>query len=85
VADSKQTLLCTYLSAAVLLGLVLNATLGWWWADPVVALGLAVVPVREGRKALRGETCCPAVHLDGHAEQGDAGPCSGSCCAPDER
>lgn len=64
VADSKQTLLCTYLSAAVLLGLVLNATLGWWWADPAVALGLAVVAVREGRAALRGDTCCPPVHLD---------------------
>jgi divalent metal cation (Fe/Co/Zn/Cd) transporter len=64
VADSKQTLLCTYLSAAVLVGLVLNSTLGWWWADPVVALGLAAVAVREGREALRGETCCPPVHLD---------------------
>src|SRR4051794_32624045 len=52
VADSRQTLLCTYLSAAVLVGLVLNAALGWWWADPVVALGLAVVAVREGRSAL---------------------------------
>jgi len=59
VADSKQTLLCTYLSAAVLVGLVLNTALGWWWADPVVALGLAVVAVREGRQAPRGETCCP--------------------------
>lgn len=64
VADSRQTLLCTYLSAAVLVGLVLNAALGWWWADPVVALGLAVVAVREGRAALRGDTCCPPVHLD---------------------
>lgn len=58
VADSKQTLLCTYLSAAVLVGLVLNAALGWWWADPVVALGLAAVAVREGRAARRGDTCC---------------------------
>jgi hypothetical protein len=64
VADSKQTLLCTYLSAAMLIGLVLNAALGWWWADPIVALGLAAVAVREGRDALRGETCCPALHLD---------------------
>ncbi|GAA0901405.1 cation transporter [Pseudonocardia zijingensis] len=61
VAGSKQTLLCSYLSAAVLLGLVLNAVLGWWWADPVVALAVAVVAVREGRAALRGETCCPPV------------------------
>lgn len=42
VADSKQTLLCTYLSAAVLVGLALNAALGWWWADPVAALVLAI-------------------------------------------
>jgi divalent metal cation (Fe/Co/Zn/Cd) transporter len=76
VADSKQTLLCTYLSAAVLAGLVLNATLGWWWADPVVALGLAAVAVREGREALRGETCCPPVRLD------DAGGCG--CCAEED-
>ena len=79
VADSRQTLLCTYLSAGVLLGLVLNAALGWWWADPVVALGLAAVAVREGRAALRGETCCPPVHA---AEE--AG-CSGACCAGEAR
>src|SRR5688500_248408 len=76
VADSKQTLLCTYLSAAVLVGLVLNATLGWWWADPVVALGLAAVAVREGREALRGETCCPPVRLE------DEDGCG--CCEEDE-
>jgi divalent metal cation (Fe/Co/Zn/Cd) transporter len=61
VADSKQTLLCTYLSAAVLVGLVLNAALGWWWADPAAALGLAVIAVREGREALRGSTCCAPI------------------------
>jgi divalent metal cation (Fe/Co/Zn/Cd) transporter len=64
VADSKQTLLCTYLSAAVLVGLVLNAALGWWWADSIVALGLAAVAVREGRDTLRGQACCPPLHLD---------------------
>jgi divalent metal cation (Fe/Co/Zn/Cd) transporter len=57
VADSKQTLLCTYLSATVLVGLALNATLGWWWADPIAALGLAVIAIREGREALRGDAC----------------------------
>jgi divalent metal cation (Fe/Co/Zn/Cd) transporter len=89
VADSKQTLLCTYLSAAVLLGLVLNAALGWWWADPVVALGLAAVAVREGREALRGETCCPPIHLeeedDGRTRDEDgcgcAAGCTGPCCS----
>ncbi len=80
VADSKQTLLCTYLSAAVLIGLVLNSALGWWWADPVVALGLAAVAVREGREALRGETCCPTGRLDDDAaDEGGCG-CGGSCC-----
>jgi len=58
VADSKQTLLCTYLSAAVFVGLVLNATLGWRWADPVAGLVLAVLAVREGRNAWRGDHCC---------------------------
>jgi divalent metal cation (Fe/Co/Zn/Cd) transporter len=83
VADSKQTLLCTYLSAAVLVGLVLNAALGWWWADPVVALGLAVVAVREGRAALHGDTCCAPVRLDAEAECGCAAGCTG--CAGEAR
>ena len=57
-ADSRQTWLCTYLSAVLLVGLVLNATLGWWWADPVVALVIAALATREGIEAWRGETCC---------------------------
>jgi hypothetical protein len=86
----------TIASEAVLVGLVLNATLGWCWADPVAALGLAVVAVREGRAALRGDTCCPPVHLDEegdnarrdttpgeHSEEGGCGcaaGCTGPCC-----
>ncbi|CAL9540196.1 cation transporter [Streptomyces sp. enrichment culture] len=58
VADSKQTLLCTYLSAVLLVGLVLNATLGWTWADPIAALVIAVIAVKEGRDAWRGKGCC---------------------------
>ena len=58
VADSTQTLLCTYLSAVLLVGLVLNATLGWSWADPVAGLVIAAVAVREGIEAWRGEGCC---------------------------
>jgi divalent metal cation (Fe/Co/Zn/Cd) transporter len=57
VADSMQTMLCTYLSAVLLLGLLLNATLGWSWADPVAALVIAAVAVREGAQAWRGEQC----------------------------
>ncbi len=58
VADAKQTLLCTYLSAVLLGGLVLNAVLGWSWADPVAALGIAALAVREGLNAWRGDPCC---------------------------
>ncbi|MEV0057550.1 cation transporter [Saccharopolyspora shandongensis] len=58
VADSKQTLLCTYLSGVLLLGLLLNSLLGWSWADPVVALVIAAVAVKEGREAWRGHHCC---------------------------
>ena len=60
VADSKQTLLCTYLSAVLLVGLVLNGLFGWSWADPVAALVIAVIATKEGRDAWRGDTCCPA-------------------------
>jgi divalent metal cation (Fe/Co/Zn/Cd) transporter len=58
VADSKQTLLCTYLSAVLLVGLLLNSLWGWSWADPVAALGIAAIAVREGVNAWRGDPCC---------------------------
>lgn len=58
VADSKQTLLCTYLSGVLLVGLLLNSLFGWSWADPVAALVIAAVALKEGREALRGDTCC---------------------------
>lgn len=58
MADSKQTEICTYLSAILLGGLLLNALLGWWWADPVAALIMVPIIVKEGIEALRGETCC---------------------------
>ena len=58
VADSKQTLLCTYLSAVLLVGLGLNSLFGWWWADPLAALVIAAVAVKEGREAWRGHHCC---------------------------
>ncbi len=59
VADSKQTLLCTYLSAVLLVGLLLNSLFGWSWADPIAALVIAVIALREGVHAWKGETCCP--------------------------
>ena len=58
MADSKQTELCTYLSAILLGGLLLNALLGWWWADPVAALIMVPIIAKEGIEALRGEICC---------------------------
>jgi len=58
IADSKQTLLCTYLSGVLLAGLLLNSLLGWSWADPIVALVIAVAAVSEGREAWRGARCC---------------------------
>lgn len=57
-ADAKQTDLCVYLSAISLGGLALNAWLGWWWADPVAALLMVPLIVKEGLDGLRGETCC---------------------------
>ncbi|WP_188435274.1 cation transporter [Microbacterium murale] len=63
IADSKQTLLCTYLSAAVLVGLVLNSLFGWWWADAIAGLIIAVFAVREGLEAWRGDACATSVGM----------------------
>lgn len=75
VADSKQTLLCTYLSAVLLAGLLLNSTLGWWWADSGAALVIAAIAVREGINAWHGEACCPVPHAveSGTGEAGESG------------
>jgi divalent metal cation (Fe/Co/Zn/Cd) transporter len=56
--EGMQNILCTYLSAAVLAGLVANAIVGWWWADPLVGLVIAGIAVREGLASWRGEDCC---------------------------
>lgn len=57
-ADSRQTDICAYLSAIVLGGLVLNASLGWWWADPVAALAIVPLIAHAGVEAVKGKTCC---------------------------
>jgi divalent metal cation (Fe/Co/Zn/Cd) transporter len=57
-ADARQTDFCTYLSAILLCGLLLNALLGWWWADPVAALVMVPIIANEGIQSLRGEQCC---------------------------
>lgn len=79
VADSTQTLLCTYLSAVLLAGLILNWAFGWSWADPIAGLTIAAVAVKEGIGAWRGEHCddCAPPTMDGT----DGGPCEDGCCA----
>lgn len=56
-ADAQETFLCAWLSAALLAGLVLNAALGWWWADPIAALAIAGLAIKEGREAWEGDRC----------------------------
>lgn len=73
VADSKQTLLCTYLSAVLLVGLGLNSLFGWSWADPIAGLVIAAVATREGVEAWKGRNCC------GPALPG-ADSCDEGCC-----
>jgi divalent metal cation (Fe/Co/Zn/Cd) transporter len=86
VADSKQTLLCTYLSAVLLVGLVLNATLGWSWADPIAALVIAAIAVKEGRDAWQGKGCCAPTATPVAAPAGSAAAACGcrpgcACCS----
>ncbi|MFI6783002.1 cation diffusion facilitator family transporter [Micromonospora sp. NPDC050276] len=78
LADSTQTMLCTYLSAVLLVGLVLNAAWGWSWADPVAALVIAGVAVKEGLAAWRGEHCddCAPLPVGDQTSSG----CADGCC-----
>jgi divalent metal cation (Fe/Co/Zn/Cd) transporter len=73
-SESRQTMLCAYLSGALLIGLGLNALAGWWWADPVTALLIAIVAVKEGRDSWRGDACCTALPA------GAIG-CQDDCCS----
>ncbi|MGW0656190.1 cation transporter [Streptomyces umbrinus] len=82
VADSKQTLLCTYLSAVLLAGLILNAALGWSWADPLAGLAIAAIAVKEGRDAWQGKGCCAPTTTPTTApakDAADAGGCRPRC------
>jgi divalent metal cation (Fe/Co/Zn/Cd) transporter len=80
VADSKQTLLCTYLSAVLLVGLALNSLFGWWWADPAAALIIAAVAIKEGRGAWRGDTCCaPLTTTPDSSHESDSCGCQPGC------
>jgi len=76
IADSKQTLICSYLSAALLVGLLLNTLFGWAWADSVAALVIAAFAVREGVEAWRGDAC--AVPVSALTGERDVDACD--CC-----
>jgi divalent metal cation (Fe/Co/Zn/Cd) transporter len=59
--EGAQNMLCAYMAAGVLVGLLANALLGWWWLDPVIGLGIAALAVKEGREAWAGEVCADCV------------------------
>lgn len=74
-SEGRQNMLCAYLSAALLVGLSANALFGLWWADPVTALLIAGVAVKEGRESWRGESCCTAPLAEGSDDA-----CEDDCC-----
>ncbi|MBA3262552.1 MAG: cation transporter [Thermoleophilaceae bacterium] len=78
--EGTQNLLCAYLAAAVLLGLAGNALFGWWWLDPIAALVIAGVAVKEGRDTWRGDGCCAAPALTA-----TPAACEDECCTADTR
>lgn len=80
VADSTQTLLCTYMSGVLLVGLVLNAAFGWWWADPIAGLVIAAVAIKEAREAWRGEGCCAPTRAVSEAQADGCGCGPGCTC-----
>lgn len=79
-SEGRQNMLCAYLSAALLAGLGANALFGLWWADPVTALLIAGVAVKEGRGSWRGDGCCTAPVIAGETED----PCTDDCCRQGE-
>jgi divalent metal cation (Fe/Co/Zn/Cd) transporter len=78
--EGRQNMLCAYLAAALLVGLLGNALVGAWWLDPAVGLLIAAVAVREGLEAWRGEGCCVASPLDGAGVDEDDR--ADDCCSP---
>ena len=83
--EGMQNLLCAYLAAAVLAGLVTNSLWGWWWLDPIAGLAIAAVAIKEGRAAWRGENCsCAAVPGLSEEACGCVPNCTDGCCAGEE-
>lgn len=77
--EGRQNMLCAYLAAALLVGLVGNAVAGAWWLDPIVGLLIAAVAVKEGVEAWRGEGCCVSSPLD-DATFAEPDRCADDCC-----
>src|SRR4051812_21844954 len=73
--EGNQNLLCAYLAGAVLVGLLANSLFGMWWLDPVAALFIAAVAVREGLETWRGDGCCAGPELSP-----STAPCEDDCC-----
>jgi hypothetical protein len=80
-SEGQQNMLCAYLSAALLVGLRANALFGLWRADPVTALVIAGVALKEGRASWQGESCCTApIAAEGGEAHQDACGCDDDCC-----
>ena len=77
-SEGQQNMLCAYLSGALLVGLGANALFGLWWADPITALLVAGVAVKEGREAWRGESCCAGPVVSSSSCEEDR--CEDDCC-----
>lgn len=78
--EGGQNLLCAYLAAAVLAGLIANSLWGWWWVDPLAGLVVAAMAVREGREAWLGENCCAVPGVAGEQACGCGPGCTDACC-----
>jgi divalent metal cation (Fe/Co/Zn/Cd) transporter len=74
--EGTQNMLCAYLAAGVLIGLMLNAAVGLWWADPVVALAIAALAIKEGHQTWQGEGCCTTAPINSETNTG----CDDDCC-----
>jgi divalent metal cation (Fe/Co/Zn/Cd) transporter len=79
--EGGQNLLCAYLAAAVLVGLIGNRLWGWWWLDPIAGLAVAAVAIKEGVGAWRGESCCVAADPLAEQDCGCGPGCTDPCCA----
>lgn len=74
--DAAQSWLCAISAAAVLLSILANSVLGWWWLDPITGIGIAALAVHEGRKAWAGEVCADCTPIGFRSEPG----CDDGCC-----